>query len=79
MITKSKQYQPKQLTIPHSLVSYVTLQCTTGFNRPSLQYQTTKQTIHRTTQQSRRVRSVPHLREFCPGICLTTEEKSTES
>jgi len=35
----------------------------------------TKQTIHRTTQKLGRVRAVPRLRGFYPGICLTTEEK----
>jgi len=44
-------------------------------------------TIHRTTQNKQhteqhknfgRVRAVPHLCEFYPGIFLTTEEKSTE-
>ena len=43
------------------------------------------QTIHRTTQNTQyieqhknfaRVRVVPHLGEFYPGICLTTEEKA---
>jgi len=42
------------------------------------------QTVHRTTQNKQyielhknlgRVRAVPHLCEFCPGICLTTQEK----
>ena len=45
------------------------------------------QTIHRTTQNKQyieqhnnlgRVRVVPRLGELYPGICLTTEEKSTE-
>jgi len=43
------------------------------------------QTIHRMTQNKQcieqhtnfgRVWSVPHLGEFYPGICLTTEEKA---
>jgi len=42
------------------------------------------QTLHRTTQNKQyteqqkyfgRVRTVPHLYGFYPGICLTTEEK----
>jgi hypothetical protein len=43
----------------------------------------TKQTIHRTTQKMHRetkklgrVRTVPRLYGFYPGICLTTEEKA---
>jgi hypothetical protein len=35
----------------------------------------TKQTIHRTTQKLGRMRFVPRLCGFYPGICLTTEEK----
>ena len=35
----------------------------------------TKQTIHRTTQQLGRLRAVPRLCRFYPGICLTTEKK----
>jgi hypothetical protein len=35
----------------------------------------TKQTIHTTTQKLGRVRAVPRLCGFYPGICLTTEEK----
>ena len=33
------------------------------------------QTIHRTTQKLGRVRAVPRLCGFYPGICLTTERK----
>jgi len=36
----------------------------------------TKQTIHRTTHKLGRVRAVPRLCCFYPGICLTTEEKA---
>ena len=36
----------------------------------------TTQTIHRTTQKLGRVRAVPRLCGFYPGICLTTEEKA---
>ena len=36
----------------------------------------TKQTIHRTTQKLGRVRAVPRLCRFYPGICLTTDEKA---
>jgi len=36
----------------------------------------TKQTIHRTTQKLGRVRAVPRLCGFYPGICLITEEKA---
>jgi len=36
----------------------------------------TKQTIHRTTQKLGRMRVVPRLCGFYPGICLTTEEKA---
>jgi hypothetical protein len=36
-------------------------------------------TIHRTTQQLGRVRAVPHLCGFYPGICLTTEEKARKN
>ena len=32
--------------------------------------------IHRTTQKLGRVRAVPRLCGFYPGICLTTEEKA---
>jgi len=39
----------------------------------------TKQTIHRTTQKLGRVRAMPHLCEFYPGICLTTEEKARKN
>ena len=38
----------------------------------------TKQTIH-TTQKLGRVRAVPRLCGFCPGICLTTEEKARKT
>ena len=40
------------------------------------------QTIHRTTQITpnvERVRAVPRLCEFYPGICLTTEEKARKN
>jgi hypothetical protein len=37
------------------------------------------QTIHRTTQKLGRVRAVPRLCRFYPGICLTTEEKSRKN
>jgi hypothetical protein len=33
-------------------------------------------TINRTTQKIGRVRAVPHLCGFCPGICLTNEENA---
>ena len=39
----------------------------------------TKQTIHRTTQKLGRVRAVPRLCGFYPGICLTTEEKARKN
>jgi hypothetical protein len=46
----------------------------------------TKQTVHRTTQKThkttqklRRVRAVPRLCGFYPGICLTTEEKARKN
>jgi len=39
----------------------------------------TKQTIHRTTQKLGRVRAVPRLRGFYPGVCLTTEEKAQKN
>ena len=39
----------------------------------------TKQTIHRTTQKFGRVRAVPRLCGFYPGICLTTEEKARKT
>jgi hypothetical protein len=35
--------------------------------------------IHRTTQKLGRVRAVPHLCGFYPGICLTTEEKARKT
>jgi len=35
--------------------------------------------IHRTTQQLGRVRAVPRLYGFYPGICLTTEEKARKN
>ena len=34
---------------------------------------------HRTTQQFGRVRAVPRLCEFYPGICLTTGEKARKN
>jgi hypothetical protein len=37
------------------------------------------QKIHRTTQQLGRVRAVPRLCAFYPGICLTTEEKARKN
>ena len=36
----------------------------------------TKQTVHTTTQKLEKVRAVPRLCGFYPGICLTTEEKT---
>ena len=39
----------------------------------------TKQTIHRTTQKLGRMRAVPRLCRFYPGICLTTEEKARKT
>ena len=39
----------------------------------------TKQTIHRTTQKLGRVRAVPRLCGFYPGICLTSEEKALKN
>jgi len=36
----------------------------------------TTQKIHRTTQKFGRVRAVPRLWGFYPGICLTTEERA---
>ena len=38
-----------------------------------------KQTIHKTTQKFGRVRAVPRLSWFYPGICLTTEEKARKN
>ena len=38
-----------------------------------------KQTIHGTTQNFGRVRAVPCLCGFCPGICLTNEEKARKN
>jgi hypothetical protein len=46
------------------------------------------QTVHRTTKNKQyieehkkfgRVRAVPHLCEFYPGICITTEEKGRKN
>ena len=37
------------------------------------------QTIHRTTQQFGRVRTVPRLGYLYPGICLKTEQKAREN
>jgi len=45
------------------------------------------QTIHRTTQNKQYIEehrnveecAVPHLCGFCPGICLTTEEKARKT
>ena len=39
----------------------------------------TKQTIHSTIQKFWKVRAVPRLVEFYPGICLTTEEKARKN
>jgi len=39
----------------------------------------TKQTTHRTTQKLGRVRTVPRLCGFYPGICLATEEKARKN
>jgi hypothetical protein len=39
----------------------------------------TTQQIHRTTQQLGRVRAVPRLYGFYPGICLITEEKARKN
>jgi len=39
----------------------------------------TKQTIYRTTQKLGRVRAMPRLRGFYPGISLTTEEKARKN
>jgi len=39
----------------------------------------TKQTIRTTTQKLGRVRAVPRLCRFWPGICLTTEEKERKN
>jgi hypothetical protein len=39
----------------------------------------TKQTIHKTTQKLGRVRAVPRLCGFYPGICLTTDEKARKT
>jgi len=38
-----------------------------------------KQTIHKTNQRLGRVRAMPHLCGFYPGICLTTEEKAQKN
>jgi hypothetical protein len=39
----------------------------------------TTQTIHRATQKLGRVRAVPRLCGFYPGVCLTTEEKARKN
>jgi hypothetical protein len=39
----------------------------------------TKQTIHTTAKTLGRVRAVPRLCGFYPGICLTTEEKARKT
>ena len=39
----------------------------------------TTQKVHRTTQKLGRVRVMPHLCGFYPGICLTTEEKARKN
>jgi len=43
------------------------------------QYTERYKTIHRTTETFGRVRAVPHLCGFYPGICLTTEEKTRKN
>jgi hypothetical protein len=39
----------------------------------------TTQKMHRTTQKLGKVRAVPRLCWFHPGICLTTEEKARKN
>jgi N-acetyl-gamma-glutamylphosphate reductase len=43
------------------------------------QYTERQKNIYRTTQKFGRMRAVPHLCEFFPGICLTTEEKARKN
>jgi len=45
-----------------------------AIHRTTQKIHRTTQKIHRTTQQLGRVRAVPRLCGFYPGICLTTEE-----
>jgi len=48
-------------------------------HRTTQKYLEQHQTIHRTTQKLGRVRAVPRLCGFYPGICLTTEEKARKN
>ena len=45
----------------------------------TIQRTTQHKKIHRTTQKLARVRAVPRLCGFYPGICLTTEEKARKN
>jgi hypothetical protein len=53
-------------------------QCSTHIHTNNTQNDT-KHTIHTTTQKLGRVRAVPRLCGFYPGICHTTEEKARKN
>jgi len=50
-----------------------------SINRKTLKYIEQHKKIHRTTQKLEKVRAVPRLCGFYPGICLTTEEKARKN
>ena len=68
-------------------VAVVQYPCTQTIQETSQNKQNTKNTkihrttqkIHRETQQLERMRAVPRLCGFYPGICLTTEEKARKN
>ena len=51
----------------------------TKVHRTTQKIHRTTQKIHRTTQKLGRVRAVPRLCGFYPGICLTAEEKARKN
>jgi len=56
-----------------------TIQETSQNNTKNTKIHRPTQKIHRATQQLGRVRTVPRLCWFYPGICLTTEEKTRKN
>jgi len=62
---------------PVAVVQYTYTHTNNTENNTKL-YRTT-QKIHRSTQKLGRVRTVPRLCGFYPGICLTTKEKARKN
>jgi len=86
--TQNKQYieQHKNTLKSSKQTTHRTTQNKQYIEQNKITYKSSKQTIHRTTQKIHRpaqklgrLRAVPRLCGFYPGICFTTEEKARKT